>query len=378
MALAAPAPAASATKPPDWIKERERLLKSKKRKCKNFKENMIKYIAYCRKSTDDADRQVLSIEAQETELREYAKKENLPVFLFLTESKTAKKPGRGVFEQMLSLIEKGEANGIISWNPDRLARNSIDGGKIIYLLDTGKLQSLKFPTHWFENTPQGRFMLSIAFGQTKYYIDNLSENVKRGQRQKLRNGVFPGKAPIGYLNEQKKKTIEIDSIKGRIVRKAFQLFATGKYTYTDIDKFFFQNGIKHRSGNKYLHLERIRFMFNNPFYYGVFEYNGEKYQGSHKPLISKYLFDKCQEVIKNKSKTYQNHKKEFRFLGLAKCKECGSAITAEKHYKFYPKTRGKVRYDYYRCGKHHGKCTQKYVSSYNVLSDYPRAFSPRL
>src|SRR3990167_1664183 len=326
---------------------------------------MTKYIAYCRKSTDDDNKQILSIEAQVTELKEYAKKENLEIFLLLTESKTAKKPGREDFEKMLKIIEKGEAKGIISWNPDRLVRNSIDGGKIIYLLDTGKLQSLKFPTHWFENTPQGRFMLSIAFGQAKYYIDNLSENVKRGQRQKLRNGVFPGKAPIGYFNEQKKKTIEIDPIKGKIIRKAFELFVTGKYTYTDIDKFFFKYGISHRSGNKYLYLERVRFMVKNPFYYGVFEYNGEMYQGSHKPLISKTLFDKCQEIIARRSKTYKNNKKEFWFLGLAKCKECGSAITAEKHYKFYPRTRGKVRYDYYRCGKHHGYCSQKYVPATN-------------
>jgi DNA invertase Pin-like site-specific DNA recombinase len=324
---------------------------------------MIKYIAYCRKSTDDADRQVLSIEAQVTELKEYAKKENLEIALLLTESKTAKNPGREIFEQMLKLIEKGEANGIISWNPDRLARNSIDGGKIIYLLDTGKLQSLKFPTHWFENTPQGRFMLSIAFGQAKYYIDNLSENVKRGIRQKLRNGVFPSKAPLGYINEPKKKTIELDPKTAKLVRKAFQLFATGKYSYTDIDRFFFQNGIKHHSGNKYLHLERIRSLFKKTFYYGVFEYKGEIYQGIHKPLISKSLFDKCQEIINRRSKTYKNNKKEFWFLGLAKCKECGSAITAEKHYKYYPKTRGKVRYDYYRCGKHQGYCSQKYVTA---------------
>ena len=77
---------------------------------------------------------------------------------------------------------------------------------------------------------------------------------------------------------------------------------------------------------------------------------------------SKSLFDKCQEVIKRKSKTHINHKDEFWFLGLAKCKECNSAITAEKHFKFYPKTRGKIRYDYYRCGKKYGFCSQKYVS----------------
>src|SRR3989338_10150370 len=136
-----------------------------------------KYIVYSRKSTDEADRQILSIEAQNAELKEFAKKENLNIVDFFSEAKTAKKPGREKFEQMLALIEKGEADGILSWHADRLARNSVDGGKIIYLLDTGKLQSLKFPTLWFENTPQGKFMLSIAFGQSKYYIDNLSENV---------------------------------------------------------------------------------------------------------------------------------------------------------------------------------------------------------
>ena len=323
---------------------------------------MIKYFVYCRKSTDEADRQVLSIEAQITELKEFAKRENLEVVDFFTEAKTAKKPGREKFEQMLKLIEKGEANGILSWHADRLARNSVDGGKIIYLLDTGKLLSLKFPTLWFENTQQGKFMLSIAFGQSKYYIDNLAENVKRGIRQKLRNGVYPNKAPIGYLNEPRKKLIEVDQKTSRLVRKAFLLFASGKYTFVDIDKFFFDHKIKN-STNKYLRTDKIRNMLRSPFYYGVFEFAGETYQGTHKPLISKTLFDKCQEIIKRKSKTHINHKDEFWFLGLSKCKECNSAITTEKHFKFYPKTRGKVRYDYYRCGKKHGFCSQKYVST---------------
>jgi len=171
---------------------------------------MIKYIAYCRKSTDEKDKQVLSIEAQIAELKEFAKRENLNVSEFITEAKTAKIPGRGQFELVLKKIEKGEANGILSWHPDRLARNSIDGGKIIYLLDTGKLLDLKFPSFWFESTPQGKFMLSIAFGQSKYYVDNLSENVKRGNRQKLRNGVWPSKAPYGYINNPKTRGIDID------------------------------------------------------------------------------------------------------------------------------------------------------------------------
>lgn len=292
-------------------------------------------------------------------MRAFAKQSNLNIVETFIGKQSAKIPGRPIFGEMLTGIERGEANGILAWHP--LARNSVDGGKIIYLLDTGKLQSLKFPTLWFENTPQGKFMLSIAFGQSKYYIDNLSENVKRGIRQKLRNGVYPNKAPIGYLNEPRKRTIEIDPKTARLVRKAFSLFATGKYTFVDIDKFFFKHGIK-SSVNKYLRMDKIRNMLRSPFYYGVFEFAGEAYQGTHKPIISKTLFDKCQDIIRRKSKTHINHKDEFWFLGLAKCKECNSAITAEKHFKFYPKTRGKVRYDYYRCGKKHGFCSQKYVS----------------
>ena len=111
---------------------------------------------------------------------------------------------------MMKALEKGEAQAILSWHPDRLARNSIDGGRVIYDLDTGKLATLKFPTFWFENTPQGKFMLQIAFGQSKYYVDNLSENIKRGIRKKLRDGIYPNKPPIGYLNDPKTRAIVID------------------------------------------------------------------------------------------------------------------------------------------------------------------------
>ena len=136
-----------------------------------------KFFLYCRKSTDVEDKQVLSIEAQITELREFAKRENLQIVEVFIEKQTAKVPGRPIFNEMLEKIEIGEANGILSWHPDRLARNSVDGGRIIYLLDTGKLQSLKFPQFWFEPTPQGKFMLSIPFYQeVQNYFKGTSAN----------------------------------------------------------------------------------------------------------------------------------------------------------------------------------------------------------
>ena len=169
-----------------------------------------KFFLYARKSTDEPERQVLSIEAQMFELREFAKKENLNIAREFVESKTAKEPGREIFNDMMAQIEQGGAEGILAWHPDRLARNSVDGGRIIYLVDTGKITALKFPTFWFDPTPQGKFMLSIAFGQSKYYIDNLSENIKRGHRQKLKNGLWPQMAPLGYLNNKETKQIYVD------------------------------------------------------------------------------------------------------------------------------------------------------------------------
>lgn len=105
-----------------------------------------KYILYARKSTDVEDKQVLSIEAQLVELRAYAKQEGLQILDELVEKQSAKVPGRPVFGGMLKRIEAGEANGILAWHPDRLARNSIDGGQIVYLLDQNLLTALKFPT----------------------------------------------------------------------------------------------------------------------------------------------------------------------------------------------------------------------------------------
>ncbi len=181
----------------------------------------MKYILYVRKSTEGEERQALSIESQIIELKEFATKEKLEIVASFQEAKTAKEPGRTKFAEMINLLESGVADGILAWHPDRLARNSIDGGKIVYLLDIGKLKDLKFPSFWFDNTPQGKFMLNIAFGQSKYYVDNLSENIKRGNRQKLRKGLWPSFAPIGYLNNHQTKGIDIDKEKAPLVKKSF-------------------------------------------------------------------------------------------------------------------------------------------------------------
>ncbi|KKT66868.1 MAG: Recombinase [Candidatus Curtissbacteria bacterium GW2011_GWC1_44_33] len=334
----------------------------------------MKYIIYCRKSTDEKDKQILSIESQIAELKEFAKREKLEIVDTLTEAKSAKIPGRLKFGEVLRRIEKGEIQGILSWHPDRLARNSIDGGRIIFLLDTGKLIDLKFPTFWFDNTPQGKFMLNIAFGQSKYYVDNLIENIKRGNRQKLRNGVWPSKAPLGYLNNPKTRGIDIDSEKSLIVKKAFELFIQGRKSFTDIDRFLASVGVTDGNGRE-LKNDVVKYMLTNKFYVGIMKYAGEYYQGTHQTFIDKELFEKVQkQVVKIEKPRGDGH--NFPFVGIARCAECGGAITAEIHTKYYRGTDRTANYIYYHCTKKMGKyCSQAYIRQEEFESQFRKIVS---
>jgi len=309
----------------------------------------MRYFLYARKSTDEPDRQILSIEAQLAELREYAAKQNLIIIKEFIESKTAKEPGREIFNEMIAAMEQGAAQGIVAWHPDRLCRNSIDGGKIVYLVDTGKITALKFPTFWFDPTPQGKFMLSIAFGQSKYYVDNLSENIKRGIRQKLRNGVWPGWAPLGYLNDKNLRTILPDPAKAPLVKKVFDLYATGNYPIAQVRNMINGLGLMGKK-NKTLTTSNYQHILKNHIYYGILKYKGDTYEGTHPPLISKKTYDRCQEVMLSKSKSQTPGLKPFVYRGMFRCGECGCCITME-----FKKGRS-----YMHCSKRKVPCSQRF------------------
>ena len=331
----------------------------------NTKEQTRKFFIYARKSTDSEDRQVRSIGDQISELKELAKKENLEIVDTIVEKQTAKKPGRPLFAEMLKKLEAGEAVGILAWHPDRLARNSVDGGQIIYLVDTGVIQELKFPTFWFDPTPQGKFMLSIAFGQSKYYVDNLSENIKRGHRQKLKNGLWPQMAPLGYLNNKETKMIYVDKEKSPFIKKAFEAYATGNNTLKNLRTIINSLGLVGKKG-KMLSVSNYQYLLQNPFYHGLIRYGGEFYEGKHKPIISKKLFDEVQEVMKRKSKPQKVGKmKFFLYRGFFKCGECGFTITADKKIK-----KSGNEYVYYYCTKKnpHHKCTQNVFTREEKIS----------
>ena len=315
-----------------------------------------KYFLYALKSTEDEERQVMSIEAQLAELAEYAKRENIEIAETFIESKSAKKPGREVFNEMMGKVQESkEPIGLISWHPDRLARNSVDGDLIIYSIDTGKIVSLRFPTFWFEPTPKGLFMLQVAFGQSKYYSDNLSENVKRGIMQKLRRGEWPGLAPFGYVNNPKTRDIEPDGVKSRCVKKAFAEYAQGKHTLESLSKRLSFWGVVSKTG-KPLCKASLQRILTNKAYVGIISHNNETYEGGFPAIVSLADFEAVQKILKRRAKPRKSKKRHtFPFVGLLTCGECGGAITAQFAYGHGG------TYRYYRCSKKLGKCSQRYL-----------------
>ena len=307
----------------------------------------MKYIIYCRKSTESEDRQILSIDSQEKELLSLATANNWYISRTYKESKTAKEPGRLVFEEMLSFIEKSkEEYCILVWNLDRLARNSVDGGKIIYLIDRGVIEEIRTPSKFFRNNSDDKFMMSLLFGFAKKYVDDLSVNVKRGNKAKLEKGGWPGCAPFGYINDKDKKCLIVDQERAHYVKKCFELYATGKYTIGEMTRLMEKEGLRSRNGLPVCK-SNIDKLLKNTFYYGLMFKCGNFYQGNHEPIISRELFDSAQNVI-GKRAHFKKQKHFFPLRGLFVCANCGCMFTSNK----------KKGHDYYYCTNGKGACSE--------------------
>ena len=314
-------------------------------------QHSMKYFIYCRKSSEAEDRQILSIESQLTTLRRsFTDRSDIQVIDIYQESYSAKAPGRTLFNEMLSRIEKGEAQGIITWAPDRLARNSIDGGRIVYLIDQGVITDLKFATYTFENNPQGKFMLQIMFGQSKYYSDALSENVKRGNRTKIENGWRPSQAPLGYLNDMVTKTIVKDPVNYPLVRQMFEMMLTGAYTPKTIaliarDQWSFRTPKKKRQGGTPIAMSAVYKILNNPFYAGIIVWNGQSHPGKHEPVITIDEFQRVKNLLHRPGRP-KAQKHTFAYTGMIRCGACHQWVTAEHKINRYG-----YHYVYYHCSK---------------------------
>ena len=157
------------------------------------------FVSYARRSSDTEDRQTLSIEQQLDELRQLAFAKGFDVTNELTESCSARQPGRPVFGELMKRVKKGEVQGILVWRLDRLARNMVDAGEIIYELTEGRLKEIVTPEATYTGTGDAKFMLAMLFGAAAKYTDDLSDAVRHGNRSVLEKGKVPGPVPLGYM-----------------------------------------------------------------------------------------------------------------------------------------------------------------------------------
>ncbi len=194
----------------------------------------VRYCLYARKSTESEERQVLSIDSQIKEMLQLAERDNLEIVAMKRESHSAKETGqRPVFNEIIEELKIGKYNGIITWASDRISRNAGDLGKIVDLMDQGKLQDIRTFSQTFSNTPNDKFMLMIMGGQAKLENDNRGINVKRGLRTRVEMGLWPEVAPLGYLNQKhmdKKCQILVDPERAPVIKKMFERVAYEYYS----------------------------------------------------------------------------------------------------------------------------------------------------
>ncbi len=324
----------------------------------------FKYLVYTRKSSEQEDKQVTSIEDQLKETRKLSA--GLNVQSEIKEERSAKTLGRPLFAGMIEQIKKGKIQGIVTWKINRLARNPIDGGEIIWLLQKGTLKHIK-TTDGDYYPDSDMMLLYIHFGMAHQFSLNLSKDVKRGLLSKAEKGHRPSLTPLGYLNSKSlikgQETVLNDDARHFLVKKVFQSMLTGQYNVHQILKFANEElRLVTRKGQK-MSKSNMYGLLSNPFYYGRYEYpkgSGNWHQGKYEPIITKQQFDKIQYLL-GRAGGSRPHDHIFAYTGLMKCGECGARITCEQKWK-HQKNGNVHSYIYYHCtGRVNPNCTQKSI-----------------
>jgi site-specific DNA recombinase len=362
----------------------------------------LKIIRYRRKSSEDEDRQVASLADQAAALDEIAARFHIEPSQFAAdfgESRSAKlSHTRPEFQKMVELIERGEANAILTWHPDRLSRNLGDVDTLIRLMESRKLVAIITPQYMFGNTPLEKYILISECTRAKLENDNKGVNVKRGLAGKVRKGWRPGVAPIGYLNntarERGERDILPDPERFHKVKRLLHLFLTGQYSVRQLrklanERLLLRTRRTKRQGGRPLSLSHMYNLLTDPFYCGKFWWNnqetGEKelQQGKQRPMITQDEFWRIQALL-GKRPAPQSRTHRFPYTALMTCGECGAAITAEEkwqiicgtcktkfaseHREQCPKCGTEIaqmekktllHYVYYHCTKRKGPCSQK-------------------
>lgn len=296
------------------------------------------FAGYIRVSTAKQGEKGVSLQEQRSAIEAYAARSQLTVSQWFEERVTAAKKGRPVFNEMLVTLRKRLIEGVIIHKIDRSARNLKDWADLGELIDSGV--EIHFAGDSLDlNTRGGRLSADIQAVVAADYIRNLKEEARKGLYGRLKQGIYPLRAPLGYLDCGGGKVKVMDPTTGPLVRKAFELYATGGYTLEALSNELNRCGLRTKTGGE-IGVTRLSDTLNNPFYTGIIRIKrtGETFSGIHEPLITQRLYDQVQRALRrNGNGRVLSH--GFLFSRLFTCASCGRHLIAERQ-------KGHV---YYRC-----------------------------
>jgi site-specific DNA recombinase len=329
----------------------------------------LRYALYVRKSTDDKERQQRSVDDQIAECEELAAKLGInlvkPYYRDDGSAKIANNPKRRRFYELLTDLRTNKIDGIMSWHPDRLARNMQDGGEIFGLIDDHLLKDLKFVTHYFTNDASGKMLLGISFTLSTYYSANLSQNVKRGHRRAFKEGKSSGTPKHGYVRTDD-ATYQPDGKNYELVVEAWQLRknGTGLREIADyVNEQGYGRKVKDSKSKRYgqkitMTYQILSEMFKDPFYYGVLIQTNKTVNlcdaYDFKTAVSEEDFNEVQRLSRAiKLPLVANRRMTFYPLrNMVKCSLCMRSMSPAAS-----KARSGTQYLYYRCTNE--SCTRK-------------------
>ncbi len=359
-----------------------------------MKKNKLRYIAYVRKSSEDKERQERSHEDQITAIKEKFAHLNIVKWM-PAESRSAFTPGRPVFNEMMQMLENGEADGIVAWHPNRLSRNEVDSAQITYALRS-YLKDLQFCTYTFENSPHGKMFLQMVMSQGQYESSKQGIEVSRGLKSKAESGEKPGRVMPGYIKAPvlddygnpiyRDKKLVTHTIKDPerydIVKQMWKWFLYDRLTPRQIwikvnsETTYRTPMYKRRKdgkpmGGKPMPQSMVYRVFSSDFYIGKYYHLGKECKGNYPVMISQEEYRIAQELLGAKgNKRLGGY--EYAFAGLIKCGECGCTIQARHNTKYIKSTDNYVTYVYYYCSRKsmYRKCTQtKYTHAESIEHD---------
>jgi site-specific DNA recombinase len=298
-------------------------------------------VIYARVSSREQEREGYSIPAQIKLNKDYCLKRGIKIVREFIDVETAKNPGRKQFEEMVRFFQKNSScRVVIVEKTDRLYRNFRDSVTLedleveIHLTKEGQVLNK-------DSKSQAKLMHGFQLLIARNYIENLREEVKKGMKEKAAQGVYPGRAPLGYRNNQLQRNIEVHPENAEVVKRIFELYANGDCSLAELRQI-----IRTETGKVIAKSHIHDGILRNPFYLGFFTWDGEQHKGTHPAIVSSALFQRVQDVLDGHNKPkYQKH--DFAFGGLLTCAYDDCMVTAE--FK-------KQKYTYYRCTGYKGKC----------------------